>query len=159
MTKTHFKVLVALLSVMIVMLVWNILPGITKQDKGDDASAPQVVSPQPDPPITPPDDNCSVCGRDRVTAHGGILLKNTTQRTVQIRVRHHPGVSELVVQLDPNGLEMIDDILVGTMMLRFLGEGFDEETFCTVLANTKHEMWWTVHGSEMHGTSAMHMGH
>lgn len=159
MTKTHFKVLVALLSVMIVMLAWNILPGLTKQDTGDDASAPQVVSPQPAPPIPPPGDNCSVCGRDRVTAHGSVLLKNTTQREVEIRVRHHPDASELVIRLDPNGFKLIENVLVGNMKLRAIGDGFDEESFCTISPNTQHEMWWRLTSWEMHGTSAMHMGH
>lgn len=107
----------------------------------------------------PPGDNCSVCGRDQVTAHGGILLKNSTQREVEIRVRHHPGESELVVRLDPNGLRMVDNVLVGIMKLRALGDGFDEESFCTITPNTQHEMWWKVTGFEMHGTMQMHMGH
>lgn len=148
MNKTQFTILVVFLTIIMTM-VGGYVFGVF----GEQPTQSIVPAPDPNP------DGCSVCGRDRVSAHGGILLKNTTKREVEIRVRHHPDVSDLIVRLDPNGIEMIDDILVGTMKLRFIGDGFDEESFCTISPNTKHEMWWTVQGFDMRGTTMMHMGH
>jgi len=100
---------------------------------------------------------CSVCGRDIVQSHGRILVKNATRHNVTVYVRHHPKVPPTVLELDPNGFEVIQNVLVGTMMLRAVGEGFDEESHCTILPNTQHEMWWTTRGWEMHGAPQQHM--
>lgn len=157
MNKNYFIALVGLMTIIILMMGYLIVTAM--QDKVVVSPQSEVVLQQSDRPIETTGDVCAVCGRDRVTAHGGIFLKNITQREVKILVRHHPDASELVVRLDPNGFKMIDEILVGTMKLRFLGEGFDEETYCTILANTTHEMWWTIHGVEMHGMTQQHIGH
>ena len=102
-------------------------------------------------------DPCPLCGRDVLQAHGRILVKNTTRHHVTVYVRHHPKVPPTVLELDPNAFEVVPDVLVGAMMLRAVGEGFDEESHCTILPNTQHEMWWTTRGWEMHGGPQMHM--
>lgn len=151
MNKTHFIVLAALLSILIILVGFDLFKS-TPVEAESEPVTPSVIT---DSHIDP----CSVCGRDMLTAHGGVLLKNLTPREVRIRVRHHPDAPERIVRLDPNGFEAIDGILVGTMKLRAIGEGFDDETFCTISANTQHEMWWRTSGWEMHGTSQMHVGH
>jgi hypothetical protein len=112
---------------------------------------------------TPEDTNkqpslCDVCGRDILSAHGAVLLKNATEREVVIYARRHDGESDEIIRLDPQGLKMLDEVLVGNMRLRFTGDGFNEETYCRISPNTTHEMWWTVRGPEMHGQMQMHTG-
>lgn len=141
MSKSQFSILMAAVIVLVAIVGYGVL-------KPDDIAPPVV--------IVPSGDNCFVCGRDKVAAHGSILVKNTTPYEVSIIIRHHPEAQPKTISLDPKGIEMVDWVLVGNLQLRAVGDGFNEETYCAIMPNQKHEMWWTTTGWEMHGASQMH---
>lgn len=158
MSKSQFGILVGLLALLIVVVALRLTPRSAPPPPAVDASPaspPAAVEPS-SAPARP--DACSVCGRGLVEAHGRLFVKNTTMHHSTIHVRHHPDAPPTLLELDPNGFEIVSGVLVGNSMLRATGPGFDEEAHCTIFPNTQHEMWWTVRGWEAHGMPMQHMG-
>lgn len=160
MDKTQFRVLTGLLIVVIVFLGYmTIFKGGVEADSGTKGVVDTIIVRESIESPTPTPKLCQICGESIVAGHGEFLVRNKTEHGVTIYVRHHRGEPQTVIELDPGDYQAITHVQVGRMKLRAEGDGFDESTHCPILANSAHEMCWTVQGWQMCGSTMKHSGH